>query len=458
MNLKAYLVSIVAFATLLTSISAHPVCAINEPSEDLRFPTVPAQPLSFCNSFNNWPGSCCNKDTELTDARNPLNGLVNSVLYPACYAQLKAVFCSWCDPWAGHIYGSEETSTATSYPMLCNAYCGRMFEACADVPLNQAYGRRVGGIPEGTGTVMLRTLFPTAGDYCNVYSTNSTLYCLTDNPSEVEQPEAQMPATAYPVEPAFPKLNLNDPALLTDPNWRNHLVQLLPVPQSNYLAAALQHGIVVIFDNNYDVATYKVFFDIRGRTSYTEPTENGLHGIAFHPDFATTGYIYAKWNDGPNEIVISRFTADAARTAILPETEVNLFKFPKSSLIHNGGSPIFGEDGYLYIPVGDGISFTENFVAYNTAPDMTKPNGKVLRIDVNTIPEGQKYGIPQDNPFINTPGALPEIYAYGLRNPWTLVYDNQTKLWFIGDVGQATWEEINVLNKGKNYGWYVVIR
>lgn len=113
---------------------------------------------------------------------------------------------------------------------------------------------------------MLRTLFPTASDYCNVYATNSTLYCLTDNPSEVEQPEAQMPATTYPVEPTFPKLNLNDPALLTDPNWRNHLVQLLPVPGSNYLAAALQHGIVVIFDNNYDVATYKIFFDIRGRT------------------------------------------------------------------------------------------------------------------------------------------------------------------------------------------------
>jgi glucose/arabinose dehydrogenase len=263
-----------------------------------------------------------------------------------------------------------------------------------------------------------------------------------------------MPATTYPVEPAFPNLNLNDPALLTDPNWRNHLVQVLPVPGSNYLAAALQHGIVVIFDNDYSVNTYKIFFDIRGRTSYSEPTENGLHGIAFHPEFATNGYIYVKWNDGPNDLVISRFTADAARTTILVNTEVNYFRFPKASLIHNGGSPIFGEDGYLYIPVGDGISFTENFVPYNTAPDMTKPNGKVLRIDVNNVPEGAAYGIPQDNPFVNQAGTLPEIFAYGLRNPWTLVYDAMTQLWFIGDVGQATWEEINVLYKGKNYGWH----
>jgi glucose/arabinose dehydrogenase len=124
--------------------------------------------------------------------------------------------------------------------------------------------------------------------------------------------------------------------------------------------------------------------------------------------------------------VISRFTADAARTTILVNTEVNYFRFPKASLIHNGGSPIFGEDGYLYIPVGDGISFTENFVPYNTAPDMTKPNGKVLRIDVNNVPEGAAYGIPQDNPFVNQAGTLPEIFAYGLRNPWTLVYDAMT--------------------------------
>jgi glucose/arabinose dehydrogenase len=119
---------------------------------------------------------------------------------------------------------------------------------------------------------------------------------------------------------------------------------------------------------------------------------------------------------------------------------------------HNGGAIEFGPDGYLYIALGDGGDRND--------PDANGQNlktllGSILRIDVNKKEEGKNYGIPSDNPFVKTEGARPEIFAYGMRNPWRIAFDSKTGTLWCSDVGQELWEEVDIITKGGNYGWSV---
>jgi glucose/arabinose dehydrogenase len=117
---------------------------------------------------------------------------------------------------------------------------------------------------------------------------------------------------------------------------------------------------------------------------------------------------------------------------------------------HNGGSIEFGPDGYLYVAFGDGGARNDPLAA---GQDRNKLLGSIIRIDVDHHADGKNYAIPADNPFVNTPGARPEIYAYGMRNPWRIAFDKQTGRLWCGDVGQELWEEVNIIRKGGNYGW-----
>ncbi len=187
-------------------------------------------------------------------------------------------------------------------------------------------------------------------------------------------------------------------------------------------------------------------------------SEKGLLGIAFHPQSKSNGkfYVYysaptqAKGMDHKSviaEYTISSSDPDAANTSgrVLLEIEE-----PESN--HNGGQLAFGKDGYLYIGVGDGGGAGDHHGTTGNGQNLQTLLGKILRIDVDTA---AGYKIPPDNPFIHSE-AKAEIFAYGLRNPWRFSFDKKTGRLFCGDVGQNEWEEVDVIEKGKNYGWRIM--
>lgn len=224
---------------------------------------------------------------------------------------------------------------------------------------------------------------------------------------------------------------------------------------SDRVFVAEQHGAVYVFDNDQDVTESKLFLDIRDRVSYNDnENEEGLLGMAIHPDFKENGevYIYYSAQDPPHTSVISRFgtSADDPHRADAA-TEEQLLVIDQPFWNHNGGTIAFGPDGYLYIGLGDGGAAND---PYGNAQNLGVLLGSILRIDVDRKgDDGTAYAIPADNPFVDRDGARPEIYAYGVRNVWRLAFDAETGVLWCGDVGQNLWEEIDLIEKGGNYGW-----
>jgi glucose/arabinose dehydrogenase len=188
--------------------------------------------------------------------------------------------------------------------------------------------------------------------------------------------------------------------------------------------------------------------------------ERGLLGLAFHPSFAANGRLfvhYSRREDGGT--VISELTASADRSTADPGSERIIFFHEQPFSNHNGGQIAFGPDGYLYIGLGDGGSGGDPF---GNGQNLDVLLAKILRIDVDGSPApGKQYAIPDSNPYAAgglSPGAgQPEIWAYGLRNPWRFSFDRATGDLYIGDVGQGAWEEIDRQpadsQGGENYGW-----
>ena len=186
--------------------------------------------------------------------------------------------------------------------------------------------------------------------------------------------------------------------------------------------------------------------------------ERGLLSVAFHPDYANNGDVFVDYTDTNGDTVVARFQASAMdpNRANAASAEVVL-SVEQPAVNHNGGLLLFGpKDGYLYIGLGDGGGGNgQNGQLLNTVL------GKILRINVDrpssNLPFESKYTIPPDNPFVNQPGARPEIWALGLRNPWRFSFDRVTGDLWIGDVGSATYEEVNYQPAaspgGENYGW-----
>jgi glucose/arabinose dehydrogenase len=186
------------------------------------------------------------------------------------------------------------------------------------------------------------------------------------------------------------------------------------------------------------------FLDISERI--TSGGERGLLGLAFHPRYSSNGRFfvnYTRAQDGATVIAEYHVSSDPDKAA--PKESI-LLVIPQPYSNHNGGMVAFGPDDLLYIGTGDGGAGGD---PENRAQNREELLGKFLRIDVDGP---SPYGIPPDNPFVGQQGK-DEIYAVGLRNPWRFSFDRQTgKLW-AGDVGQNAWEEIDIIEKGKNYGW-----
>ncbi len=182
--------------------------------------------------------------------------------------------------------------------------------------------------------------------------------------------------------------------------------------------------------------------------------EQGLLGLAFPPDYATSGRFVVHYTDvnGDTRIVFYHVSSDPDRAD--PSSQAVILALAQPGPGHNGGQITFGPDGYLWIGLGDGGS--REGADEGRAQSLADWFGSILRIDVSG---GPAYTIPPDNPFVDTPGAKPEIWSYGLRNPWRFSFDRSTGDLYIGDVGEHHWEEINVgrasddLGRGANYGW-----
>jgi glucose/arabinose dehydrogenase len=227
---------------------------------------------------------------------------------------------------------------------------------------------------------------------------------------------------------------------------------LEPSPDgSNRLFVVEQGGTILIIQNGALLSS--PFLDISSKV--TTGGEMGLLGLTFHPQFAQNGKFYVNYVRtvaGQIQSVIAEYAvsaADSNQADPLSErillTVDQVGNFPN----HKAGQLAFGPDGFLYFGLGDGGS--ENDPSGNGQNTQTLL-GKMMRIDVNTTSPGLQYGIPLDNPFVGG-GGLPEIYAVGFRNPWRFSFDHATGRLFVGDVGQDKFEEVDIVQKGGNYGW-----
>ncbi len=248
-------------------------------------------------------------------------------------------------------------------------------------------------------------------------------------------------AESIRLEPLWPKIGTERPVTLLqapDGTGRQFLVQ--------------QRGKIRILPSDQASAETKTFLDLSGRKMEENQFEEGLIGFAFHPGFKDNGLVYVCYTQqDPKRSIVSEFKVSAADPDKLdPASERLLLEVPQPYWNHNSGNLLFDKEGKLFIAFGDGgkrddpLRFAQNrFVLH----------GKIIRIDVDSRTGSRPYGIPSDNPFLKQEAVLPEIYAYGLRNPWGLFIDDETGLFWCADVGQDIWEEINLITKGGNYGW-----
>lgn len=210
-------------------------------------------------------------------------------------------------------------------------------------------------------------------------------------------------------------------------------------------------GVIKIVENGQTLP--EPFLDIR-HLVHADQFEQGLFGLAFHPEYETNGLFYVSYSPPPSgrQFILERYqrSADDPNKAD-PESGTILLDIYHEGINHYGGMLAFGPDGYLYVSTGDGGGAYDPL---KNSQDLTTLLAAILRLDVDG---GEPYAIPADNPFVGVDDARDEIWAWGLRNPWRFSFDPVTGDMFIGDVGQETWEEINHYPAsapgGLNFGW-----
>jgi glucose/arabinose dehydrogenase len=260
------------------------------------------------------------------------------------------------------------------------------------------------------------------------------------------------------VKPAYPNLKFTLPLAMVeapDGTHRQFLVE--------------QDGRIWILPADRNGSEPKLFLDISDRKTHVN-LEEGLLSLVFHPQYKTNGkfYIFYSHPSAPKHTILAEWQvsktdpdkADPATERVL----LNVVK-EQRNWNHNGGTLLFGPDGYLYLSIGDGGA---GYDPRDAAQKLNNLYGKIIRIDVNSKTAGLEYGIPKDNPFVDASkqGDLKadpfdqsanvtrqEIWAYGTRNIWRMSFDRETGELWAGDVGQDLWEEVDIIKKGGNYGW-----
>jgi glucose/arabinose dehydrogenase len=223
---------------------------------------------------------------------------------------------------------------------------------------------------------------------------------------------------------------------------------------SGRLFVVEQGGKIKIIQNGTVLLT--AFLDISSKIA--TGSEMGLLGVTFHPNYSANGKLYANYtrtSSGQIQSVIAEYTASPANSnQVNMATERILLTVDQVGNFtnHKAGQLAFGPDGLLYFGLGDGGSGGDPF---GHGQSTTTLLGKMMRIDVNSTDPGLQYHVPPDNPFV-TGGGLPEIWAFGFRNPWRFSFDRGTGRLFVADVGQDQFEEVDIVQKGGNYGWNIM--
>ena len=262
-------------------------------------------------------------------------------------------------------------------------------------------------------------------------------------PDTQPPPIQPRPLRAMRVEPAFPKLTFER---LTN------LIQ--PDDGHDHIFVTEQTGRIRVFPNDQGAEEAETFMDITDRVnSSAGGGEEGLLGLAFDPEYESNGYFYVYYSAAnPRRSVVSRFSVslDNPNAADL-HSELVIIEIGQPFINRNAGQIAFGPDGYLYIALGDGGGSGGD--PFGNGQNRGTLLSSLLRIDVSSASDGKSYSVPPDNPFVGVAGARDEIWAYGLRNPWRFSFDEATGTLWLADVGQNRWEEIDIIEKGLNYGW-----
>ncbi len=266
------------------------------------------------------------------------------------------------------------------------------------------------------------------------------------SPSGVSTSPRSPPPTSPPPTDAPPLETLPLELVPTDREFQEptNLVQA----HNGRMLVTEQDGRIWAFDPAAsEVPAATELLDITDRVS-SRRSEEGLLGLALDPTNAAHLYVYYSAAD-PRRSVVSRFTLAADRSRVDPDSELVILEVEQPYANHNGGQIAFGPDGYLYIGLGDGGAAGDPL---GSGQDTSTLLGSILRIDVSQSGPTRLYAIPPDNPFVSG-GGRGEIWAYGLRNPWRFSFDRDTGELWTGDVGQNRWEEIDLIQRGGNYGW-----
>jgi glucose/arabinose dehydrogenase len=323
---------------------------------------------------------------------------------------------------------------------------------------------KVWGIPRaGQKPILVASGFESAADLC-LDPTGKFLLIpdmkagtLTKLPTTIPGWEVDDSPLPIKTEVAFPDLQWTGWQGITDAGKQFLLRPLMLTHAgdgSNRVFVGIQQGIIHVFPNDPKADKTKIFLDIQKQVYYSDnENEQGLLGLAFHPDYKKTGeffVFYTKKKDKTTNI-LSRFKLSKEDpNKADPASEEILLTIKRPFWNHDGGTICFGPDGYLYVALGDGGKADDPL---NNGQNLKTLLAKVLRIDINNKSDSKAYAIPKDNPFVGKTDAAPETWAYGLRNVWRMSFDRKTgKLW-ASDVGQNLYEEIDIIVKGGNYGW-----
>jgi glucose/arabinose dehydrogenase len=272
----------------------------------------------------------------------------------------------------------------------------------------------------------------------------SPIACSEDGVTTPTNDPQNDPPNDPPVDPP----SSSDEIVLTEvASGLQRPVQLLSAPGDSRLFVVEQRGLIRVLSGGQAQPT--PYLDLGGQLS--GGSEQGLLGMAFHPDFQTNGFAYVNYTDGSGDTRVVRYTELGDGLSLDPGSAKEIMFVDQPAGNHNAGQLLFGGDGMLHVPLGDGGSSGD---PQGNGQNLDTLLGSILRIDVDG---GDPYAIPPDNPFAFG-GGRPEIWAYGVRNPWRNDIDVEGGYMYVADVGQNTWEEVSVIALGEagvNFGWNV---
>ncbi|XP_059931027.1 HHIP-like protein 1 [Gadus macrocephalus] len=440
--------------------SCHPQCL------DYKPPFEPHRPLVFCKEYSKF--GCCDleQDEEVSTRFYTVMDFFDYSGFTACGKFIRSILCQECSPYAAHLFDAEDANTPMRVlPGLCRDYCSDYWHQCRytlslalEVLGGTARAQGLVGSPAQITNLTLG-LEEDRGAFCDFLELKDKQYCYPNVLSNAEL-NANLGSVREDSEGCLELClqevanGLRNPVAMIHANDGSH--RFFVAEQLGYVWVYLANGSRV--DRPFLNLTQAVL------TSPWAGDERGFLCIALHPSFTTVrkAYVYYSVSVKKQEkIRVSEFTLSTHDVNQLDHaSERTILEVAEPASNHNGGQLLFGEDGFLYIFIGDGGRAGDPFGKFGNSQNKSTHLGKALRINVNDNDDGAPYSIPPDNPFLAEPNAMPEIYAYGVRNMWRCSVDRgdtatgsgRGRL-FCGDVGQNKYEEVDLVVKGGNYGW-----